>query len=53
MIAVIIPSHATVEAALDWLAGQGGTVVRVCLLLGMDGMIRGNALIRRASDGVL
>ncbi len=48
MLAILIPSFDTPEDALDWLDAQG-TVLRVCLMRGMDGKVRGNALVRRAS----
>jgi hypothetical protein len=46
MSAIHLPSFETVEAALDWLHSQGD-VVRVCLMLGNDGMVRGTALVRQ------
>lgn len=45
MIAVVIPSSETVDAAIDH-AERFGVVIRVCLLRGDDGRIRGNALVR-------
>jgi hypothetical protein len=47
VIAIHLPSFDTVEDALDWIHQQGH-VVRVTLLRGMDGLIRGNALIEPA-----
>jgi hypothetical protein len=46
MIAIHLPSFATETEALDWLQRQG-EVVRVVLTRGPDGLIRGNALVRR------
>jgi hypothetical protein len=43
--ALLVPSHATVDEAMDWLH-QRGEVVRVCLMRGADGMVRGNAVVR-------
>jgi hypothetical protein len=48
VIALLIPSHPSVEAAIDWLEARG-TIIRACLLRGEDGMIRGNALVRLRS----
>jgi hypothetical protein len=45
MIALLVPSFETPEAAIDWIEAQGEPI-RVCLMRGADGMIRGNALIR-------
>jgi hypothetical protein len=45
MIAVLVPSLPTVEAALDWLE-RFGVIVRVSLQRGPDGCIRGNGLVR-------
>lgn len=45
MLAILIPSFESPEAALDWVHAQGD-VIRVCLMRGADGMIRGNALVR-------
>lgn len=46
MIGILVPSFPDVEAALDWLETQG-EVIRVCLMRGDDGMVRGNALLLR------
>ena len=45
MTAILVPSFETPEAALDWIELQGEPI-RVCLMRGADGLIRGNALIR-------
>lgn len=45
MVAVHLPSFESVELALDWLETQGA-IVRVCLMRGNDGMVRGTALVR-------
>lgn len=47
MYVVHLPSFDTVEDALDWVHAQG-EVVRVCLLRGADGWIRGTALLKRS-----
>jgi len=47
MVAILIPSFETPEAAIDWVHAQG-EVIRICLMRGADGMIRGNALVRLA-----
>jgi len=44
MIIVHLPNFATPDAALDWLDGQGETI-RVYLMRGPDGMLRGSAII--------
>ena len=46
MIAIVIPSCDSIEAALDYV-GQHGHPIRVCLMRGADGKVRGNALVRR------
>jgi len=46
VIALLIPSMPDVEAALDFVERQGA-VIRVTLVLGNDGGVRGVALIRR------
>ncbi len=45
MFVVHLPSFDTVEDALDWVHAQG-EVVRVVLLTGVDGLIRGTALLK-------
>lgn len=37
---------------MDW-AHQQGEVIRVCLLRGDDGLVRGNALLRPRAEGEL
>ncbi len=49
MIVIHLPSFDTVTAALDWLAEQPGTVERVVLMRGRDGMVRGSAVMRVAT----
>jgi hypothetical protein len=46
MIAILVPSFESVEAAPDWLELQG-EIVRVVLMTGNDGQIRGNALVKQ------
>lgn len=48
MIALLVPSHPTVEAALDWLEARGA-IVRAVLLRGEDGSVRGVATVRPRS----
>jgi hypothetical protein len=45
MIAILIPSFETVDAAIDYVE-KHGEPVRICLLRGEDGKVRGNALVR-------
>lgn len=45
MIALHLPSFETPTAALDWLH-ERYEVIRVALLPGADGQIRGTALVR-------
>jgi hypothetical protein len=44
MTAILVPSFETPEAALDWIELQGDPI-RVCLMRGADGLIRGNAIV--------
>ncbi len=48
MKAILIPSFDTVEDALDFVE-RHGEVVRVSLMRGQDGKVRGNALVREAT----
>lgn len=48
MIALLIPSHETEADALDWVEAHG-VIVRVVLMRGFDGKVRGNALVRLRS----
>lgn len=48
MIALLIPSFPDETSAMDWLDKQG-TIVRVVLLRGPDGFVRGTALVRPRS----
>ena len=51
MIALYLPACETIHEAMDWIHSQG-EVVRVALMRGEDGLIRGTALIRvRAAKG--
>jgi len=45
VIIVHLPSFRTPDEALDWLDGQGETI-RVYLMRGPDGMLRGSAVIQ-------
>jgi hypothetical protein len=46
VIAVLIPSFTTIEDAIDFVVAHGEPI-RIILQRGQDGMIRGNATVRK------
>ena len=50
MIALFLPASETVDEALDWLHAQG-EVIRVTLMRGEDGLVRGTALVKPRAAG--